>query len=144
MTPDASPTARALLALELLQGAPGITGSRLNPNFFERHFSQDSTVGHTVQGHPTRHAKLLFSAFQRQPVRHREYGFFQYLLQRVRNIVMPLVQWSTALPWRAKQPGQVQICNLVAAMLVVAHDVAEFLQIGRRAIGCQGHYFVLV
>jgi predicted DNA-binding transcriptional regulator YafY len=29
MTPDASPTARALLALELLQGAPGITADQL-------------------------------------------------------------------------------------------------------------------
>ena len=29
MKPDASPTARALLALELIQGSPGITAGRL-------------------------------------------------------------------------------------------------------------------
>ena len=29
MQPDASPTARALLALELVQGSPGITADRL-------------------------------------------------------------------------------------------------------------------
>ncbi len=29
MKPDASPTARALLTLELLQGSPGITADRL-------------------------------------------------------------------------------------------------------------------
>src|SRR5262245_50222396 len=82
------------------QGATRIARGGLNPDVFERAFTQDTAVTYTVQRHPSGKTEVFHPRLGIQITGSAEHDLFGYLLDGGRNIHLPLGDWGVRLPRR--------------------------------------------
>jgi hypothetical protein len=123
---------------------PGVAGRRLHPDPLEQARVADARVHHAVERDAAGEAKVLRSRFPLQPAGQFDGGFLEHPLQRARDVGMLLRQRRTALARGAEALRQVRLGNLVSAIAVDPHEVAEFLLEDRIAVGSKRHDLVFV
>jgi hypothetical protein len=76
--------------LRYTQRATGVTRCRLDPDFAERTFAQNSTVAHTIERNTAGQAKIRQTGEAVRGARHAQHDLFANILYRARQIQLTL------------------------------------------------------
>ena len=135
-----------------------VAGGRLDPEAFERSFSQQSTVCNAVQCNTARHAEIALSGLCMNMSRHSKHDVLSYALDTCGNIHLALSDWTFGVTRRSAEQRmkactghgetvaivEVALIKPERAIIMQVHNVfANGLLKARLAIGRKSHQLVL-
>ena len=140
------------------KGSARIARGRLDPDLIERPVAKDPAVADAVERHAAGQAQIAQTGFAMRECSHLEHHFFSDVLNRPREIHLPLRQLGFRLPARpAHQPLQrtarhresagVREVLHVHPQAAIVPDLDQVifdeLDVFRLAVRCEAHHLVL-